>query len=134
METKQPNWELIANLGDVHPADYGGFLVYRDTTGVYGPEVEVYEPNQEEETGGTLYRFMLETGDDEWFMDKLPEVAGSCGQDVEEYRNDLKSGDPVKIALVYRGLTSYFGCFEFDQYPLTLAEKDAQERYANVKK
>ena len=26
--TQQPIWRLVANLGDVNVADYGGFLVY----------------------------------------------------------------------------------------------------------
>lgn len=41
METKQPRWKLVAQLGDVHPIDYGGYFVYRDTTGVYEEEAEV---------------------------------------------------------------------------------------------
>lgn len=51
-ETKQPIWEFVANLGDVNVAQHGGFLVYRDTTGVYPPEVELYEAD-DDETGGT---------------------------------------------------------------------------------
>jgi hypothetical protein len=37
----QPQWKLIANLGDVNPLDYGGFFVYRDETGVYEEEAEL---------------------------------------------------------------------------------------------
>jgi hypothetical protein len=38
--TNQPNWVLVANLGDASPLDYGGYFVYRDTTGVYPAEAE----------------------------------------------------------------------------------------------
>ena len=40
METKQPKWKLIAQLGDVNPIDYGGYFIYEDETGVYPPEGE----------------------------------------------------------------------------------------------
>jgi len=42
-DTTQPQWKLIANLGDVDYINHGGFLVYEDTTGQYAPEVEVVE-------------------------------------------------------------------------------------------
>jgi hypothetical protein len=129
----QPIWKLVANLGDVNPVQSGAFLVYVDTTGVYGPEAELYEPNEDEETGGTVSRFMLETGANEWFMDKLSDVAATCWQSADEYRTDLSSGDPIRIASVYRDLVGYFGPFEFDQYPLDLTEAEAEARYSKDK-
>jgi hypothetical protein len=130
--TNQPNWEFVENLGDVNIAQYGGFIVYRDTTGVYAPEVEVYEAS-EDETGGTVSRFIMEPdATREWWYSKLPEVATSCGQDVSEYYADLASGDLVRIAMVYRDLIGYFGTFEFDQYPFQLTEEEAEKRYASI--
>ena len=131
--TQQPEWEFVTNLGDVHVADYGGFLVYRDKTGVYDPEVELYEAS-DDETGGTMYRFILEKPTNtEWFMDKLSDVAASCGIHVDRLRADLMSDDITRRALGYRDLVGYFGAFEFDQYPVQLSEKKAQERYANIR-
>lgn len=133
MSTQQPNWKLVANLGDVNVAEYGGFLVYVDTTGVYAPEVEMYEA-KDDETGGMMSRFILERNPaGEWWFDKLQDVANSCGQEVAEYKSDLASGDPIKVASVYRDVVAYFGAYEFDQYPVTLTEKEAQKRYAKVK-
>jgi hypothetical protein len=132
MTTKQPVWEFIANLGDVNVTQYGGFLIYRDATGVYPPEVELYETS-EDETGGTVFRFILEPDSaNEWWHSELPEVAQSCGQNVSQYHADLASGDPVRIATVYRDLVGYFGAFEFDQYPLQLTEAEAEERYREI--
>lgn len=34
METRQPLWTRIANLGDVNPIEYGGFFVYVDRRGL----------------------------------------------------------------------------------------------------
>ncbi len=63
----QPIWKRIANLGDVNPLDYGGFFVLVDETGVYPPEVEVldvddnaFDHNNEDKGKWTVYRFILE--------------------------------------------------------------------------
>lgn len=47
--SKQPEWECIANLGDADPITYGGVLVYIDKTGVYPPEVEVIQEEENED-------------------------------------------------------------------------------------
>ena len=154
-ETKQPKWELVANLGDVNVAQYGGFLVYRDTTGVYPPEVEIYEPD-DDETGGTGYRFVLEPPRfqtcshegkvcpgypnacpsprlfEEWFLKKLPEVADMVGGNAAELLADLESTDPVRRARGYQDLVAYHGIDEFDQYPVRLTEAEAKERYKDI--
>lgn len=39
----QPNWKLVANLGDAAPIENGGAFVFIDTTGVYPPELEIWE-------------------------------------------------------------------------------------------
>ncbi len=130
----QPNWKLLANMGDVNFADYGGMLVYVDQTGVYGPEAEFYFSEadfSDDAGGGEVYRVMLETGN-EWWRRDLASVAATCGQDVAEYEADLASGDPLRIASVYRDLVAHHGPFEFDQYPLRLTEAEAQERYKNI--
>ena len=41
--TNQPNFKCVANLGDVTPWDYGGAFVLVDQTGVYTPELRVFE-------------------------------------------------------------------------------------------
>jgi hypothetical protein len=62
MTTQQPRWRLLANLGDVHPVEYGGFFVYKDTTGVYTAEAEVLlAPDTDDSPEGwTVYRFPLD--------------------------------------------------------------------------
>jgi hypothetical protein len=146
----QPIWEYVANLGDIDVAKYGGFIVYRDTTGVYPPEVEIYEPS-EDENGGMMYRFSLNPPrfktlnagqwdssnpknmhwHREWFAqkDKLESAASTSGITPMELLRDLHSKDPVRRALGYQALIANFGPFEFDQYPVKLTESEAQERY-----
>lgn len=62
MATNQPEWELIANLGDVNPIDYGGYFIYRDKTGVYVEEgVMLLAPQSDtDKQPWTEYRVMLE--------------------------------------------------------------------------
>ncbi len=162
MTTQQPNWELVGNLGDVNVKNHGGFLVYRDTTGVYQPEVELYEAN-EDETGGTAYRFVLErprfktltekgkqsgfissrelpTSErndtwhwyNEWFVDKLDSVAETCGTTKFQLLRGLFSNNPMARASAYRDIVEYFGPDEFDSYPLALTEDEAIERYSKI--
>lgn len=156
-ETEQPVWEFVANLGDVDVAHHGGFLVYRDTTGVYPPEVELYQAD-DDETGGTKYRFQLEPPRfntcshgpsdpcpgypskcpnpvlyDEWWLKDVPAVAEQCGGNAAELLADLESDDVVRRASAYRDLVAYHGADEFDSYPVRLTEVEAEERYKNYR-
>lgn len=156
--TKQPVWELVANLGDVNVAEYGGFLVYRDKTGVYPPEAELYEAN-ENATGGRMYRFILEPPRfktfkgghfreellknpaernrswywyKEWFIKDLPGIASSCGTTAFRLLRLLFSKKPVERASAYQMIVGYFGPHEFDSYSVVLTEREAKKRYATV--
>lgn len=46
----QPVWKYLGNLGDRHPIEYGGLFVYKDTTGVYGFEMEKLEEPCDDDT------------------------------------------------------------------------------------
>lgn len=122
--TNQPRWRLVANLGDVNPVEYGGFFVYRDTTKVYGPEVELLEAGDSDADGWTIYRACIESDPTkEWWYDKISDVARFIGQPEDEVRADLASGDVVRVAHIYQGLMSYFGGHEFDSYPIVCAKR-----------
>jgi hypothetical protein len=62
--TRQPNWQLLCNLGDANPIDHGGVFVYLDKNCIYTPEMEVLEPSGEDDYGDpttwTVYRFSLD--------------------------------------------------------------------------
>lgn len=60
MRTNQPEWKFVANLGDAHPIDHGGFFVFEDTTGVYAPEAELLESPDSDDGTWTVYRFSLD--------------------------------------------------------------------------
>jgi hypothetical protein len=60
--TRQPVWQLVKNIGDVSPIEYGGVFVYHDTTGVYGDEMEVlFSPDDDDAPEGwAAYRVCLD--------------------------------------------------------------------------
>lgn len=134
--TPQPDWELIAQLGDVNPLDYGGYFVYRDRNGNY-PEVAEYldvDGDYVEEATYTVYRFILErcmylngvlsdnpyhTDHAVWFADGI----------TRENAADFCSPDPVVRAHAYREIAEVWGWHGFDHYPLELTRQEAEERY-----
>lgn len=157
--TRQPNWKLVGNLGDNNVVAYGGFLVYEDTTGVYPPEAELYEPNEQEETGGSVYRFILERPRfktlktegksrglytaqlpaaergktwywyTEWFVSDLDSVASSAGTTKFQLLRLLFSNNTLERASAYQTLRGHFAPDNFDSYPLTITEEEAKKRY-----
>lgn len=154
----QPNWKLIAQLGDVHPIDYGGYFVYEDTTGVYVPEAELLISPDDDEGQWLVYRFRLNRctlmdgvlSDNKyhpdcaaWFAKPdreratrpqdttyLSNVADYCGMTLEEMHRLFISESPVERAHGYRAVGDYHGFENLDSYPLTLNRAEAEERYS----
>ena len=60
---RQPNWKKIGGIGDVNPIDYDGGYIYEDETGVYSPELE-YIQAQDDGSGNAgpwkVYRWPLD--------------------------------------------------------------------------
>lgn len=65
----------------------------------------------------------------EWFVDKLSDVATTNGVTPLRLLRELFSKEPQQRALAYWELILYFGPDEFDQYPLQTTEGEAYERY-----
>lgn len=144
----QPNWTKIENLGDVNPVEYGGFIVLKDTTGVYSPEVVVMESLDSLEEPITVSRICLEKcypigegqvsdnkfhkADPAWFSDELESVASLMGITVKELISNLTSNDEIERANGYYCLVGYFGTFAFDQYPREMSYEEATEFWENL--
>lgn len=75
METNQPKWKCIAQLGDVNPLDYGGYFILEDETGVYPAEGERIFAEENRDTWNA-YRFTL---------DRLQLVRAKSTDGKEEY-------------------------------------------------
>jgi hypothetical protein len=150
--------EPIANLGDVDFMEHGGRLVFRDTEDGDRAFMEIVEPPIDESEGPekwTIYRFDLdrlrlvekdrtfylvalnwdETWPhplhhyDEWFHDSLDEVANFVGANFQDLRVAFTSENPVERAWAWDAVVSHYGPFELDQYPLSLGQHEAFNRY-----
>lgn len=150
MATKQPEWEIIANLGDRSPFDYGGYFIYRDKTGVYPEEAELLIPEEDEKTY-TIYRFVLDPLKmvngylvakkydrtwphpleryDEWFHKDLDGVASFIGSTKKELEEAFTSDEPLERALAYQAIGDYFGWDNLDSYPLQMTRREVENRY-----
>ncbi len=158
MTTNQPNWQFVANLGDVNPLDHGGFFVYRDLTGVYSPECVLLTPLDDEngnDTGkwevrrfcadkctfidGVLSDNRFHPSKPAWFARKdetrpqdgngLADIASFCGQTEEELIALFTSDDACKRAHAWRLVGEYHGFANLDAYPETLTRKDVFNLY-----
>lgn len=147
--TKQPNWKLIANLGDVNPIDYGGFFIYEDTTGVYAPEAEILlepadEPSDAEEW--TVFRFCLEPctyvngilsdnkfhpAQPAWFAADLASIASLVGMELDAMIQAFTGDDIVARARAWQAIGFYHGFSNLDSSPHTLTRTEVAARYAH---
>lgn len=145
MKTKQPAWRFAANLGDVNPF-YSGRLLYVDATGVYDPELVIFEETPDGKPISvsrvcvprctmlandpvTLSDNHFHADKPAWFASELASAADHLGRTAEDLARDLCSSDPVARAVAFAGLVCYFGVFEFDQYPVQMMRAVMRRKY-----
>ena len=154
----QPNWKLVANLGDANPIDYGGYFVYEDQTGVYPAEAELLEVNDDDngKLSWTVRRFILEPctltmpvsggpavlsdnafhpDQPAWFADHLAEVASATDQNLTALQEDFCSDDSRRRASAYRavGEVVSYGFDNFDDSPIrTGSRRVIRARYQEL--
>lgn len=159
MTTKQPIWKLAGTVGDINPIDYSGGFIYTDETGVYPPELEWIESEDQhkaEPSNWTVYRILLErcamvkidsafrliTGTYEpswphpieryieWFDESIRDVSNTCGIAIADLESMLCSNDPQELAQGYLSLAQYHGWVNFDGYPLKFTDRqELESRY-----
>ena len=146
MQTKQPKWALLANLGDVNPIDHGGGFVYVDTTETYPPELEVLEVDVCGADIWTVSRFCLDKctyidgvlSDNQfhpnhaaWFAKDVGKVASFIDVKTADLIEWLCSEDAQERARAYMALANWHGYANFDDYPLTFTDRmEVEKRYA----
>lgn len=145
MKTNQPSYRFVANLGDRNPFENGA-LLFVDSTGVYSPELVILagEPDAHKFTvsrlcldrcamlannPATLSGNRYHADQPAWFADKLPAVASFVGRTTEDLAKALVSSNPVELAGAYIALAGYFGCHEFDSYPVEMTRGEIKRRY-----
>lgn len=145
----QPIWEFIQYLGDEDPLEHGGYFVYRDKTGAYAEEVQRLTPMIDRSF--LIYRTPIERLKlvdgylvplryrpdwphpleryDEWFHEKLGEVAHSIGATKEALAKDFTSPDPIRRAWAYQAVGDHFGWENFDSDPLRMTRAEVKKRF-----
>lgn len=141
--TQQPDWKLIANLGDVNPLEYDGYFVYQDQNNTYPAEAEIVINDPDSNTI-TVYRFILEKctltngvlSDNKfhpdypaWFAEDLSSVADFADLTTEELTAEFCSDNPITRAKAYRAVGEYHGLLNLDQYPSVYTRQEAEEHY-----
>jgi hypothetical protein len=147
LSMSQPEWELVAQLGDKSPIDYGGYFIYWDKTGVYPEEVVILETNDEceDKAEWTAYRFILERctftdgvlSDNKyhpdkpaWFANKIESVADSIDASVTELISMFCSDNPIERAHAYKAIGEYYGMANLDDYPVHYRTRhEVEERF-----
>lgn len=140
----QPDWECIAQLGDVNPVDHGGYWIMRDKTGVYPEEAELFRPCEGDDGRVTAYRFMLKRctcvkgilSDNQyhenvaaWWASDIEQIGMFVGDEDGDLVTFFCSEDPLERAEAYRALGDYHGFDNLDSDPLHMTRSEARRRY-----
>ena len=141
----QPQWRIVANLGDADPIEYGGAFVFVDETKVYDPEVEVWQEPPEDSDDSEpwrVYRWSLRKctvtygilSDNPfhpkhpaWFAETLPDISACC--DFPDISDALCSDNIIQRASAYIAIARYHGEYNFDDPPLVLNREGIEARY-----
>ena len=154
-----PTWEgerkrgaalikVIGNLGDEHPFDYGGFIVYRvaDPTKTgsesrwtaveyWGEPTEVDRDDPKKDTY-QVFRWNIENDvlkDLDWVegsdLGGWEAVAKSVGMSLEKLKKDARSGNALDRAWIYKLVGDFYGIDNLDSYPLELTREEMEKRW-----
>jgi len=140
----QPKWKVIVRTDDS--------LLCEDETGLYDPELDIFEGVPESGESGrrytiilerfhmedepsedgdkTISKFVDEHGHVPWFARDLKKVANSCGLFLQDLRSLLLSPHSRDRMAGYLHLVSYFGSHEFDHDPVSMSY-DEWETYCD---
>lgn len=139
--------KILENLGDKHPLDYGGYIIYRvRDPKIEGPgaswvqaefwdeplEVDRDEPQKDLYE---VYRWQIEPDvfrELSW-VDSWDEVAESIGMKASKFIEMARSANPVDRALIYEAVGRHHGFENLDSYPERYTRKEMEERWPEFK-
>lgn len=125
-------YKVIANLGDRHPIDYGGFIVYvLRSKGQDYLEAEFWHEPETERSKYVVYSFGIADNvleDLDW-VDNWEEVAETSGAELGDLRKMAFSEDPLERANVYRMVAEYHGWDNLDSYPPAITRRELERRW-----
>lgn len=135
--TQQPQWRCIANLGDVNPIEHGGAFLYIDMTGVYAPELEVWQPHDDSDYGYS-YRVCMGIADYPDWADF--EAVARCvyypvnysKTPAEALAHDLRADNLHRRAQAFIAVGDYHGYCNFDHDGTHRTFVEARRRYRHA--
>lgn len=143
----QPKWKCIANLGDRNPVEHGGVFVYIDLTGVYCPEMEIWQPSDTKDEGnvyrvllgecslskthGTLSDNQYHSDWNAWFTEEgsVKHLADFTDQSEESLKRQFV-GSVIERANAWLVVFQYYGPQDSEERVLTFAQARRRYRYA----
>ena len=142
--TKQPVWRYRGNLGDASPLTEHAAFVYEDITGVYSPEMVLFNAPATIKIGTKykVHRIMCEKcyytdgvlSDNRFHKDKpawfkVKDVANVHGAKVQDVIDRLCSDDILDRCAAYQMLVNNYGVVNFDSYPVLMTRTELRRRY-----
>jgi hypothetical protein len=124
---------ILGNLGDKHPLDYGGLIVYEvlDDDLEY-IQAEYWNEPLEENRPYWVYRFDIPKDvfrDLNWVSGHWDRIAQFAGMSTEALFRMGYSEDPLERAEVYRLVGEHEGWENIDEYPEKLSREEMEERW-----
>lgn len=133
---------VLGNLGDQNPFDYGGFIVYRvrdtDKTGPHSRWIEAeywFEP-ETETSDYEVYRWTIASDvfkDLNW-VGAWDDVADCAGIKYDEFMKLGRSPNPLDRAVVYEAVGRYHGFENLDSYTETFTREELEGRWPEFKR
>jgi len=138
-----PNWGLIAQLGDADPVEHGGYFIFVDQNGEHEPRGEFWEVPDDESEPAEIFRWSLTKctyqdgvlSDNQfhpeipaWFADSVADAAECCDYQ-DDIIADLCGDDVLARARAYETIGHYAGFRELDEYPLELSSDALEQLY-----
>lgn len=124
---------ILGNLGDKHPLDYEGLIVYEvlDDDLEY-IQAEYWNAPEIDEHGYMVYRFDIEKDvfkDLNWVSGHWDRIARFAGMSTEALLRMGYSEDPLERAEVYRLVGEHEGWENIDNYPEKFSRKEMEKRW-----
>ncbi len=146
VETKQPKWKFVANLGDVNYIQEGGLFVYIDETGVYAPEMVKIYPIDNKTGKCEIRRVILDKCTFEngvlsdnpyhkdkpaWFSTGINSVPRFGGYTTATFIGYLTGDNIPDRAIAWQLIGDYFGWENLDSYPSFMTAEEFNSRYSH---
>jgi hypothetical protein len=125
-------------LGDASPIEFGGVFVYIDMTRVYAPELEVWQPFDDEHAG-YAYRVCIGVSDfPDWAdLESVASYIGMTGRWYDEtgakhLEHDLRGDNLIDRAMAFQAVGDHSGYVNLGDEGTKHTFAEARKRYRHA--